>query len=49
MNNVEFTKKYYIDRSKANSIKWAMANKEKALPMWIADMDFKDDERSMVY
>ena len=45
MNNVEFTKKYYIDRSKANSIKWAMANKEKALPMWIADMDFKDDER----
>ena len=45
MNNQEFTKKYYINRSKANSIKWSMANKEKALPMWIADMDFKDDER----
>lgn len=45
MNNQEFTKKYYINRTKTNSIKWAMANKEKALPMWIADMDFKDDER----
>lgn len=45
MNNAEFTKKYYIDRSKANSIKWCMANKEKMIPMWIADMDFKDDER----
>lgn len=45
MNNAEFTKKYYINRSKGNSVKWAMAEKEKLIPMWIADMDFKDDER----
>ena len=45
MNNSEFTERYYINRSESNSIKWCMANKEKALPMWIADMDFKDDER----
>ena len=45
MNNTEFTKKYYIDRSKTNSVKWSLASKEKALPMWIADMDFKNDER----
>ena len=45
MNTTEFTKKYYMDRSKANSIKWKIAKEKKCLPMWIADMDFKDDER----
>lgn len=45
MNNQEFTKKYYINRTNSNSIKWVHAKKNKCLPMWIADMDFKDDER----
>ena len=45
MNNKTFTKKYYIDRSKADSIKWARGRKENCLPMWIADMDFKCDEK----
>ena len=45
MNNKEFTKKYYINRTNTNSIKWVHARKNKCLPMWIADMDFKDDER----
>lgn len=45
MNNQAFTQKYYIDRSKADSVKWQRARKTKSLPMWIADMDFKDDER----
>lgn len=45
MNNQEFTEKYYIKREKGNSVKWQRGRKEKCLPMWIADMDFKDDER----
>jgi len=45
MNSTQFTKKYYIDRKKSNSIKWVHAKKNNCLPMWIADMDFKDDER----
>lgn len=45
MNNKEFTKKYYIDRSKSTSIKWLDAKKKGFIPMWVADMDFKDDER----
>ncbi|MBR4470432.1 MAG: aminotransferase class I/II-fold pyridoxal phosphate-dependent enzyme [Erysipelotrichaceae bacterium] len=45
MNNQEFTEKYYIRREKGNSVKWQRGRKEKCLPMWIADMDFKDDER----
>lgn len=45
MNNVEFTKKYYIDRKDTNCVKWENAKKDKTLPMWIADMDFKNDER----
>ena len=44
MNNTEFTKKYYIDRTNTNCVKWVHA-KNNCLPMWIADMDFKDDER----
>lgn len=45
MNSREFTEKYYIDRSKNNSVKWQRGKKTGCLPMWIADMDFKDDER----
>ena len=45
MNNKTFTKKYYIDRSDADSIKWAAGRKQNCLPMWIADMDFKCDEK----
>ena len=45
MNNSEFTKKYYIKRTDTNSVKWVHAKKNGCLPMWIADMDFKDDER----
>lgn len=45
MNNKEFTKKYYIDRSKSTSVKWIDAKKKGFIPMWVADMDFKDDER----
>lgn len=45
MNNKEFTKKYYIDRNKSNSIKWQRGRKLGCLPMWVADMDFKCDEK----
>ena len=45
MNNKEFTKRYYIDRSKADTIKWQAGRKRNCLPMWVADMDFKTDER----
>ncbi|MDO4198592.1 MAG: aminotransferase class I/II-fold pyridoxal phosphate-dependent enzyme [Erysipelotrichaceae bacterium] len=45
MNNKEFTEKYYIDRSKQTTVKWLNAKKEGFIPMWVADMDFKDDER----
>ncbi len=45
MNNQTFTETYYISRDKGNSVKWQRGRKEKCLPMWIADMDFKDDER----
>ncbi len=45
MNNIQFTKKYYINRKKTNSVKYQMCKKGDYLPMWIADMDFKCDER----
>ena len=45
MNNKEFTEKYYIDRSSASTVKWHNAKANGFLPMWVADMDFKDDER----
>ena len=45
MNNKEFTKKYYINRTSTNSVKWVHAKANKCLPMWIADMDFKNDEK----
>ena len=45
MDTKTFTEKYYIDRKKGNTIKWQRGRKLHCLPMWIADMDFKDDER----
>ena len=45
MNTKTFTKQYYIDRSNATTIKWAIGRKHNCLPMWIADMDFKCDEK----
>ena len=45
MNNKTFTKKYYLNRSDGDSIKWALGRKKDCLPMWIADMDFKCDEK----
>ncbi len=45
MNNQTFTEKYYISRAKGNSVKWQRGRKLNCLPMWIADMDFKGDER----
>lgn len=45
MNNREFEKKYYNNRSKYNSVKWGEARKKDCLPMWIADMDFSPNEK----
>ena len=45
MNTKTFTKQYYIDRSRSTTIKWAAARKQNCLPMWIADMDFRCDEK----
>ena len=45
MNNKEFTEEYYIDRTKNLSVKWQRGKKMNCLPMWIADMDFKMDQR----
>lgn len=45
MDNRTFEKKYYNDRKKYNSVKWTQARKKNCLPMWIADMDFRPDER----
>ncbi|MBQ6478875.1 MAG: aminotransferase class I/II-fold pyridoxal phosphate-dependent enzyme [Erysipelotrichaceae bacterium] len=45
MKTTAFIKKYYIDRSNSQSIKWSRGKKLGCLPMWIADMDFKCDER----
>lgn len=45
MNTQTFTEKYYINRTKGNSVKWQRGRKLGCLPMWIADMDFKGDDR----
>ena len=45
MNNREFEKRYYSNRSKYNSVKMKVAKEKNCLAMWIADMDFKPDER----
>lgn len=41
MNNVEFTKKYYVNRKNTDSIKWDNNEVKSKLPMFIADTDFK--------
>ena len=41
MNNVEFTKKYYVNRKNTDSIKWDNKEVKSKLPMFIADTDFK--------
>ena len=45
MNLNDFEKKYYVDRRKSLSIKWKKGKELDCLPVWIADMDFKVDER----
>ena len=45
MDNKTFTKKYYIDRTNADTVKWSNYKKDGCLPMWVADMDFRCDER----
>lgn len=45
MKTSEFTKKYYIDRKNTDSIKWDNPEVKNKLPMFIADMDFKCDEK----
>lgn len=45
MKTAEFTKKYYVKRENTLSVKWEAVKDTKNLPMWIADMDFKTDER----
>ena len=45
MNNREFEKRYYNNRKLSNSIKWKVGREKDSLPMWIADMDFRPDER----
>lgn len=45
MNTKEFTDVYYIDRKKNDSVKWQRGVKMDCLPMWIADMDFKGDQK----
>lgn len=45
MNCKEFTKKYYTNRKNTNCVKWDSDNVKGKLPMFIADMDFKCEER----
>lgn len=45
MNTKEFEKRYAVNRKNTLSIKWEAGEENNALPMWIADMDFKTDER----
>jgi len=45
MKTNEFIKKYYLKQRSSNSIKWSTYKKDNCLPLWIADMDFKNDEK----
>ena len=45
MKTSAFLKKYYINRADSQSVKWSRGRKMGCLPMWIADMDFRCDER----
>ncbi len=49
MNNRTFTEKYYIERKDTASIKWARGRQMGCLPMWIADMDFRCDDRIIAH
>ena len=40
-----FCKKYYVDRKNTDSIKWDRADVKDKLPMFIADMDFKTEDK----
>lgn len=45
MDTKTFTEKYYVDRKNTDCIKWDGANIGKKLPMFIADMDFKTEDK----
>ena len=45
MNAKEFTEKYYVKRNNTDSIKWDDQEAEGKLPMWIADADFRLDDK----
>lgn len=45
MDTKEFTKKYYINRRNTNCYKWDNEKALNKLPMWIADADFKVNEK----
>ena len=45
MNNAEFTEKYYMKKRADSSVKWQRGRQMNCLPMWVADMDFRCDER----
>lgn len=40
-----FTKKYYVNRKNTDCVKWDSENIKNKLPMFIADMDFKCDNK----
>ena len=45
MNAKEFTEKYYVKRNNTDSIKWDDKEAKGKLPMWIADADFRLDDK----
>ncbi len=45
MSVKDFTEKNYVKRRNTSSAKWDIPSAEGKLPMWVADMDFKTEER----
>ena len=45
MDCKSFTKTYYVDRKNTDCVKWDREDIKNKLPMFIADMDFKCDEK----
>ena len=45
MDTKTFTKKYYVNRKNTDCVKWDDEYAKGKLPMFIADMDFKTEER----
>ena len=45
MNAKEFTEKYYVKRNNTDSIKWDDNEAKNKIPMWIADADFRLDDK----